>query len=541
VLWWLSTCKVIGSVDTNPQILFQYLRWKTLFTLLIVVAMWQGWRLTSVSQRTLLLAGAIVVACFVEPSIAASHWWWPKAKTADRFSAVADATHFLNEHNPQHDRIYTHTGTWSEEALVSPRVDPPNLSALRGLRDVAGYEPLFFERYSRALGFVTGDGVYPRPGYTFDDTMFDAHSHVLDLLNTRFVVAYPDLATIPNKLLEKDGVKFFLDDSYFVVKPGAHKTLSAAATECDGLALVTALGNAAAEHQGATIAKLRFRSTDGRVIERELRAGIDTAESSIESPNMIDKAQHKKAAVFDSYPADGGKFMADRFWSLTSMNERLRLNQVDIENISPTTELRVWKASLYDSATHRSIPLPHQDENKWRTVFDSSDLLIIENQRLMPRAWLVSEAEAVDSEEALRRIRGESDHAFDPRRTALLEVAPENLPPLPGGMTSPEAHATLVTEQPNQLSIETTADTQSILVVSEINYHGWEATVDGVRVPIYTADFLLRGVAVPAGTHRVEMRYTAPAARNGAIISAVELCLTCGIGLYSRRRRPGSK
>ena len=537
VLWWLSTYKITGTVQSNPQIVFQYLRWKILFTLLILVAVWQGWRMASLARRTALLRCAIVLVCFVEPAIAASHWWWPKAKTADRFSADAIATRWLREKNPQHDRIYTHTSIWSEEYLKPPRIDPPNFSALRGLRDVGGYEPLFLERYSRALGNVTNDGVYPRPGYVFDGTMFDTGSHVLDLLNTRFVVAYSDLATLPDKLPERDGVKFFPNDSYFTVKPGERKTLSGASTECDMLALVTALANGAAEQQEATIAKLSFRTTDGKVIERSLRAGIDTAEWAIESPGVGNTAQHKKAKVFDSHPADEGKYKAYRFWSLTPLEARVRLSRIEIENVSANSELLIWKASLYDSATHRSIPLPHYDEDKWRPVYDANKVLIIENAQALPRAWLVAEAEAVDDEEGLRRIRGESEHSFDPRRTVLLEVSPQSLPPLPGGPISPAAHVQLIGEGPGHLSFETSADSQSVLVVSEINYPGWEATVDGTRVPVYTADFLLRGVEVPPGTHHVEMSYTAPGARSGAIISALALCATGGLGIYSRRRR----
>jgi hypothetical protein len=536
VMWWLSNHKIAGYV-AEPQLLNQYLRWKTLFALLILIALWQAWRFVSLRRRNVLLAAGIALACFFEPALAASYWWWPKAKTAERFQAEAASTRFLKENNLQHDRIYTHTSIWAEEYSLPPRIDPPNLSAVQGLRDVGGYEPLFLARYSRALGNVTNDGVYPRPGYAFDDTMFSANSHVLDLLNTRFVVAYSNLSTIPDNLHEKDGVKFFVYDSYFVVKPGERKRLNAANTECDTLALVTALGHSAAEAQGSVVAKLHFRTADGVRMERDFRAGIDSAEWAIESPDIASTVQHKKAAVFDSHPSDDGKFPAYRFWSRSQLNARVRLNEVEIENVSPLVELLVWKASLYDSAARRSYPLPHYDENKWHAVYDSNNVLVIENQKAMPRAWLVAEAEAVDGEEGLRRIRGESQKQFDPRQTALLEISPEQMPPLPGGPIAPSARAQLVGETPSHLIFETTADTQSVLVVSEINYPGWEATVDGARVPTSTADFLLRAVAVPQGTHRVEMYYTAPGARKGAVISAVALFMTCGLGIYSRRRR----
>jgi uncharacterized membrane protein YfhO len=68
-------------------------------------------------------------------------------------------------------------------------------------------------------------------------------------------------------------------------------------------------------------------------------------------------------------------------------------------------------------------------------------------------------------------------------------------------------------------------------------YPGWEATVDGHAVPIKVADYLLRGVALPVGRHRIEMRYRASAARSGAIISCLTLCVLVGLIIYARVRR----
>jgi uncharacterized membrane protein YfhO len=44
-------------------------------------------------------------------------------------------------------------------------------------------------------------------------------------------------------------------------------------------------------------------------------------------------------------------------------------------------------------------------------------------------------------------------------------------------------------------------------------------------------------VFVPAGEHRVEMRYRAPAARNGAIISACTLVGLCLLAAFDRRAK----
>jgi len=84
------------------------------------------------------------------------------------------------------------------------------------------------------------------------------------------------------------------------------------------------------------------------------------------------------------------------------------------------------------------------------------------------------------------------------------------------------------------LAIETVADKSAVLVASEVNYPGWEATIDGRPAEILTADYLLRGVIVPEGRHRVEMRYTAPAARHGAIITTFTLLALGGMVIFGR-------
>jgi hypothetical protein len=179
------------------------------------------------------------------------------------------------------------------------------------------------------------------------------------------------------------------------------------------------------------------------------------------------------------------------------------------------------------------------DATRWQLAYERDGVWVLRNLRAQPRTWLVGEAIPVDGEEALRRIRGESAEEvnFDPRRTALVEDAPQELPHLAGGELAADSSARVVEYEPNHLIIETNADRDALLVVSEIFYPGWEASVDGRAERIRLTDFLLRGVIVPAGRHRVEMRYRAPAARNGAIISALTIVLLIGLSFGGRVRR----
>ncbi len=62
-----------------------------------------------------------------------------------------------------------------------------------------------------------------------------------------------------------------------------------------------------------------------------------------------------------------------------------------------------------------------------------------------------------------------------------------------------------------------------MVVVSELFYPGWRATVDGTDTPIYRADHALRAVLVPAGRHSVEMVFDPLSFRVGAVISLATL------------------
>ncbi len=197
---------------------------------------------------------------------------------------------------------------------------------------------------------------------------------------------------------------------------------------------------------------------------------------------------------------------------------------------------------LSTRATDPKTALPAPQSERWEIVHAEDYLVILSNRKALPRVWLVDRAESVNGVEALRRIRGESQIPFDPRRTALLEVPRSELPLLPGVGLSPDSGARVVKYEPARLIIETTANQPSVLVVSEMWYPGWVATLDGIPTPIHATNFLLRGVVLPPGVHRIEMRYTAPAARVGAMISIFTLLLVIALAIVDiRRQRRNSK
>ncbi len=537
VLWWLKAATLHNTGNPGwPHPITVYRCWKGAFALLTLATLWRASLIAQPRRRYGLLLATVLVLCYVEPSLLIARWWGGFA--AARFSAVSDATRYLQQSPPEQNRVYTRVAL-TEQFETPPRFDCANISAVAGLHNVAGYEPLILERYSRALGGVGLDSVLRLSAPSPDPSLLGARSHVLDILNTSFVISYANLAVIPQPGVA-DGNIFTDMRVPGEVLPQTTGTLTTAPVECDTLLLVTSLANSVAVPQGTTVAQVRIHTTSQGIIERELRAGVETAEWAHDRPDVRTQIKHELAPVFDSEQTGGAhSFPAHRYKALLKFDKPVLVTKVEITNVTQAAPLGIYSATLSNAGSPAAMALGDRPADTWQPVYQQRETLILRNTRALPRAWLVAEAEAVDGEEALRRIRGESASAFEPRRTALLEVRPEELPQLPGGAVAPESEAHITRYTPNRLQIETSAPTQTVLVLSEIFYPGWEARVDGRPTPILLTDYLLRGMALPAGQHKVEMRYTAPAARNGALISVLTLGLIAGLAVYARRKRAG--
>jgi len=70
---------------------------------------------------------------------------------------------------------------------------------------------------------------------------------------------------------------------------------------------------------------------------------------------------------------------------------------------------------------------------------------------------------------------------------------------------------------------------------------GWTAEVDGQNVPVLEADLVLRSVAVEAGKHTVQFKYSDPGVKRGLTLSIAGGILTLIMLLlptFLRRRNP---
>ncbi|MDR1414904.1 MAG: YfhO family protein, partial [Odoribacteraceae bacterium] len=161
----------------------------------------------------------------------------------------------------------------------------------------------------------------------------------------------------------------------------------------------------------------------------------------------------------------------------------------------------------------------------------------VENRAAGGNAWFVKSCELVDS--AINEL--EELRYSDPFETAI--VRRQSAPALQekGFNFDDQATIRLTKYAPNRLEYASSAADEQLAVFSEVYYpDGWEATVDGQPVEHFCANYILRGMVVPAGEHVIVFRfnpqsYSAGAKVSGACSGALLLLLLACAGMRGAR------
>ncbi len=136
-----------------------------------------------------------------------------------------------------------------------------------------------------------------------------------------------------------------------------------------------------------------------------------------------------------------------------------------------------------------------------------------ENLGVLPRFFLAREVRRTASlEETLSVLRSRQ---FDPRRTAVVEGYMEAAPPGGNGTVR------VVRYSPREVELEADAAAPAFLVTSEVFYPGWRAWVDGRQQPLVLTNGAFRGLPLPAGRHRIRMRFAPRILWYGVALSAL--------------------
>jgi len=107
-----------------------------------------------------------------------------------------------------------------------------------------------------------------------------------------------------------------------------------------------------------------------------------------------------------------------------------------------------------------------------------------------------------------------------------------------------EATVTLTSYKPNHLTYDVKSSTGGIVVFSEVYYPGWTATIDGNPAEVGRVDYVLRGIQMPAGSHKVEMMFYPKSVDNTetvAYIAYLLLFATIAAGVFFEWKKRRTK
>ena len=160
-----------------------------------------------------------------------------------------------------------------------------------------------------------------------------------------------------------------------------------------------------------------------------------------------------------------------------------------------------------------------------------------QNPETNGNAWFVEEVKFVENaNEAILALKG-----LNTERVAVVDDDFADLLPKRTFPTDSAAKIELVSYQPNELKYRYKTEAEQVAVFSEIYYpHGWQAYLDGEKVPHFRANYVLRAMLLPPGSHEIVFRFEPEVVETGsniALASSIVLGLLLAGGVFYGIRR----
>jgi hypothetical protein len=162
-------------------------------------------------------------------------------------------------------------------------------------------------------------------------------------------------------------------------------------------------------------------------------------------------------------------------------------------------------------------------------IAGQTDKDVIKNPYALGNAWFVKGVKTVqNADQEISALDG-----LNTADTAIVDIGsnhPDFKQYMEGFTAQPDPSASIKLDvyHPNYLKYTSNAATEQFAVFSEVYYDnklGWEVKVDGQVQKHIRADYLLRGMRVPAGHHTIEFRFMPPSFVKGERIAMISSLL----------------
>lgn len=149
---------------------------------------------------------------------------------------------------------------------------------------------------------------------------------------------------------------------------------------------------------------------------------------------------------------------------------------------------------VIDMLNTKYIITPNQQGNQ---------AMVQQNPGALGAAWFVKAIEYKNTPAEI--IQSLSN--FNPKDTAILDAAIKSKINFSGSKDS-TASIRLIKNDNDIIEYESSSNSNGFAVFSEVYYDaGWKATIDGNEAPIYQTNYVLRGLQVPQGKHKITFEF----------------------------------
>lgn len=207
-------------------------------------------------------------------------------------------------------------------------------------------------------------------------------------------------------------------------------------------------------------------------------------------------------------------------------------------------QLSKYNSSVLNMLNTKYIIVPGNQQNPQ---------MVQTNPGALGNAWFVQNIKTVASAEeemnslngpSLQNLADSSMGNFNPAVTAVVRQDHWN-----GGTpqiaASEGSTITLKSAVSNRLEYETNNTQNGFAVFSEIYYpKGWTATIDGKPADIIRTNYVLRGLQIPAGQHKVVFEFKYPhidTYETIAMVGSILLLLFVGLAVYFESKKSKEK
>ncbi len=173
-------------------------------------------------------------------------------------------------------------------------------------------------------------------------------------------------------------------------------------------------------------------------------------------------------------------------------------------------------------------------DEQYTLAYDApGPLAVYRNPDPLPRAWLVPTAQVLADEEAV--LAALKQPSFEPLHVVVMAQQDGLLPDSAASAESPSSGlggpVSILAHRENEILLAVRAERAGYLVLSEVWFPGWLATVNGEPAPVWRANYTLRALPVPAGELEIRLWYAPDSWRRGLALFGVGFLCLAGLSL----------